>query len=164
MISVSIVTVSDRSFTGDREDRSGKEISLWAEEKGYRVMKMTIVPDEIESISEALRGMCEEGVDLVLTTGGTGCATRDVTPDATAMVVDRVTPGFGEVMRMRSLEVTSHAILSRATAGIKDRSLIINLPGSPKAVRECLGFIEKAIPHAVELIHDEVRDCGDPAG
>ncbi len=161
MIKVGVVTVSDRSFRGEREDLSGHEIKSWADEKGYTVARESIVPDEFDAIVSELEDFSDDDIDLIVTTGGTGCATRDVTPDATVKVVDRLAPGFGEVMRMRSLEVTPHAILSRATAGIRKRSLIINLPGSPKAVRECLEFIEEAIPHAVELIHDEVQDCGD---
>ncbi len=102
----------------------------------------------------------DQGINLILTTGGTGFAERDVTPEATLSVIDKNAPGFAEAMRMKSLEITPHAVLSRAVSGIRKRSLIINLPGSPRAVRENLSFIEKAIPHAVELLKGKVSDCG----
>ena len=120
----------------------------------------TIVPDEIPDIKKSLLDFAGQGLDLILTTGGTGFAPRDVTPEATREVIDREAPGFAEAMRAKSLEITPHAVLSRAVSGICKQSLIINLPGSPKAVRENLGFIEKAIPHAVMLLRNEVKDCG----
>ena len=159
-IRAGIITVSDRSSRGEREDISGPEIVKWAEHIDIEIAAETIVPDEIEDIKKSLLDFVEMGLDLILTTGGTGFAPRDVTPEATRAVIDRQAPGLAEAMRARSFEVTPHAILSRAVSGICKQSLIINLPGSPKAVRENLGFIEKAIPHAVMLLRDEVKDCG----
>jgi len=160
MISVGIITVSDRSSKGMREDLSGPAIRQWAEGKGYSVQNELIVPDEFEDIKEALRDLSDAGVNLILTTGGTGFAPRDVTPEATSAVIEKPAPGFAEIMRMKSSQVTHHAMLSRAVSGIRKQSLIINLPGSPKAVRENLGFIESAIPHAIELLQNKVADCG----
>jgi len=160
MVSVGIVTVSDRSSRGMRDDLSGPVIREWAEGKGYSVRREIIVPDELADIQKALVELSDAGIDLVLTTGGTGFAPRDVTPEATLGIVDKLAPGFPEVMRMRSFQITPHAMLSRAAAGIRKKCLIINLPGSPKAVRENLGFIESAIPHAIELLQSRVTDCG----
>jgi len=160
MISVGIITVSDRSSKGMREDLSGPAIRQWAEGKGYSVQNELIVPDEFEDIKKAFRDLSDAGVNLILTTGGTGFAPRDVTPEATSAVIEKPAPGFAEIMRMKSSQVTHHAMLSRAVSGIRKQSLIINLPGSPKAVRENLGFIESAIPHAIELLQNKVADCG----
>jgi molybdenum cofactor synthesis domain-containing protein len=139
---------------------SGPEIEKWCKNNGFRVEAIEIVADEKEEIKEKLIKMSDAGINLILTTGGTGFAPRDVTPEATSDVLERPSPGFAETMRSRSLEITDHAILSRAVSGIRKRSLIINLPGSPKAVRENLSFIEKAIPHAMGLLSDSVKDCG----
>lgn len=160
MIRVAIITVSDRSSRGEREDLSGPEIRKWALSMGFEIYKESIIPDEIEDIKKTLVKFSDENVELILTTGGTGFSRRDLTPEATISVIDRSAPGFAEVMRMRSLEITPHAMLSRAVSGIRKSSLIINLPGSPRAVKENLSFIEKAIPHAVELLRGEVTDCG----
>jgi molybdopterin adenylyltransferase len=160
MVTVAIITISDRSSQGKREDLSGPAIRSWAEARGYVVQKEIIVPDEFESIKKALADCSDSGTDLILTTGGTGFAARDVTPEATLAVIDKNVPGFAEVMRMKSLEITPHAMLSRAVSGIRKKSLIINMPGSPKAVRESLGFIERGIPHAIALLQAQVTDCG----
>lgn len=160
MITVGIITVSDRSSRNEREDLSGPEIRRWAQAKEYTVLKEAIVPDEIEDISQVLRDFSDEGIQVIFTTGGTGFAPRDVTPEATLAVLEKEAPGFTEAMRQKSMEITPHGMLSRARSGIRKKSLIINLPGSPKAVRENLGFIEKAIPHAVELLRGMVGDCG----
>ena len=160
MPSVGIITVSDRSSKGEREDLSGPEIRKWAEEKRYTVAVEAVVPDEYELIRNKIMEMSDNKLDLILTTGGTGFAPRDVTPEATLSVIDKTAPGFAETMRARSLAITDHAMLSRAASGIRKKSLIINLPGSPKAVRENLAFIEKAIPHAIDLLNSEVTDCG----
>jgi molybdenum cofactor synthesis domain-containing protein len=127
---------------------------------GFPVVSQKLVPDERKKIAEILRNLSDEGISLILTTGGTGMTDRDVTPEATGDVIDKEVPGFAETMRWRSLQVTDHAMLSRATSGIRKHSLIINLPGSPKAVRENLSFIEKAIPHALELIMKGSAECG----
>jgi len=160
MITVGIITVSDRSSQGKRDDLSGPAIRAWAEGRKYRVVEETVVPDEADEIKARLLSFSDAGISLILTTGGTGFAPRDVTPEATLSVIERQAPGFAEVMRARSMEITPHAMLSRAVSGIRGNSLIINLSGSPKAVREQLGFIEKAIPHAVELLMGGVTDCG----
>lgn len=160
MITVGIITVSDRSSRNEREDLSGPEIRKWAQAREYAVQKETVVPDEIEDIRNALIDFSDKGIQVIFTTGGTGFALRDVTPEATLAVIEKEAPGFAEAMRQRSLDITPHAMLSRARSGIRKQSLIINLPGSPKAVRENLGFIEKAIPHAVELLSGSVGDCG----
>ena len=159
-IRAGIITVSDRSSRGERTDVSGPEIVKWAEHMDIEILAETIVPDEVEDTKKSLLDFTKKGLDLILTTGGTGFAPRDVTPEATRAVIEREAPGFAEAMRTKSLEITPHAVLSRAVSGICGRSLIINLPGSPKAVRENLGFIEKAIPHAVMLLRNEVTDCG----
>jgi molybdopterin adenylyltransferase len=159
-ISVGIITVSDRSSLGVRQDLSGPAIRQWAEARGYTVTGETIVPDEFDTIAGAIIRMAEEGVNLIFTTGGTGFAPRDITPEATRSVIEREAPGFAELMRSRSLNITHRAVLSRAVSGLRKRSLIINLPGSPRAVTENLSFIEDAIPHAVELLKGEVTDCG----
>ncbi|MCP4136145.1 MAG: MogA/MoaB family molybdenum cofactor biosynthesis protein [bacterium] len=160
MITVGIITASDRSSRGEREDLSGPEIKKWALDKGFEIAEESIVPDDIEDMKNKLIEYSNSGINLILTTGGTGFAPRDITPEATLAVIEKNAPGFAEVMRMKSLEITPHAMLSRAVSGIRKSSLIINLPGSPKAVRENLGFIEKAIPHALDLLKDSVSDCG----
>lgn len=160
MATAGIITVSDRSSAGQRADLSGPEIKKWALAMNLVVADEKIVPDDFEAIKNILIEMSDKNIDLILTTGGTGFAPRDVTPEATASVIDRPAPGFAEVMRARSLAVTDRAMLSRAVSGIRKKSLIINLPGSPKAVRENLGFIEKAIHHAIELLNSMVTDCG----
>ncbi len=160
MITVGIITVSDRSSRGEREDLSGPEIKKWAEDKGYSVLELIIVPDDIEEIKKSIIELSDKKINIILTTGGTGFAPRDVTPEATKAVIDKETPGIPEVMRAMSHKITNRAMLSRAAAGIRGNSLIVNLPGSPKAVRENLGFIEEALPHAVELLMSQVSDCG----
>ena len=160
-IKIGIITVSDRSSRGEREDLSGPEIKKWCDKMGYTVSEELIIPDEIEIIRNSLIKLSDKSYDLILTTGGTGFAPRDVTPEATRAVIEREAPGFAEVMRMRSLQVTPHAMLSRAVSGIRGKTLIINLPGSPKGARENLEFIESAIPHALKLLRNEVKDCAE---
>lgn len=160
-IKIGIITVSDRSSRGEREDLSGPEIKKWCDKMGYSVSEELIIPDEIEEIKKSLIALTDKTLDLVVTTGGTGFAPRDVTPEATRAVIEREAPGFAEVMRMRSLQITPHAMLSRAVSGIRKSTLIINLPGSPKGARENLEFIESAIPHALKLLRNEVKDCAE---
>jgi molybdenum cofactor synthesis domain-containing protein len=151
---VGILTISDRSWRGEADDLSGPVIAeIVRSELNGTVTHRQVVPDEHSMIAEMLRTWCDDArLDLVLTTGGTGFATRDVTPEATHSVIDRPAPGFAEAMRAASLRVTPHAMLSRAVAGIRGRTLIVNLPGSPKAGRENLEVILPALPHAVELL------------
>ncbi|MCG0274952.1 MAG: molybdopterin-binding protein [Thermosediminibacteraceae bacterium] len=160
LIRVGILTASDRGARGEREDKSGKVIEEMIETINGRVEEYAVVPDDLEAIKSSLIAMCEKGLDLVLTTGGTGLSPRDNTPEATLAVVEKVVPGIAEAMRYKSLEKTPHAMLSRGLAGIRGKTLIINLPGSPKAVRENLEVVLPAIPHAVELLNGGVRDCG----
>ncbi len=156
VIRVGVLTVSDRSARGEREDASGPLLAQLAREQlGAEVTHTAIVPDERAAIAAILRRWAdEERLDLVLTTGGTGFAPRDVTPEATRDVIERETPGLTEAMRAASLRVTPHAMLSRAVAGIRGRCLIVNLPGSPTAVRENLATILPALPHGLELLQE----------
>lgn len=151
---VGILTVSDRGYQGEYRDLSGPAIrALVTERLGASVELEAIVPDEREIIAGTLMVWADEvGLDLVLTTGGTGFAPRDVTPEATLDITTREAPGLAEAMRAVSLTITPHAMLSRAVAGIRGRTLVVNLPGSPKAVRENLEVILPALPHAVELM------------
>jgi len=155
-----ILTVSDRGARGERADLSGQEISRIVEAAGMAVVKRRIVPDEKEAIGRTLLEWCDNGeVDLLLTTGGTGVSPRDVTPDATREVVEREIPGMAEAMRRQSSNLTPHAMISRAVAGIRGRTLIVNLPGSPKGARENLLVLMDALPHAIEKIKGDERDC-----
>ena len=159
MIKVGVLTVSDKGSRGEREDLSGPLIEELIREIDGEVQVYRIVPDDRETISSNLVEMADtEQVDLILTTGGTGVAKRDVTPEATKDVIEKEVPGMGEVMRMKSLEITDWAMLSRMTAGTRGETLIINLPGSPKAVRECLGWVMQVIPHAVGLLRGKIGD------
>ena len=163
MIRVGILTMSDKASRGEREDLSGKVIEEMVARIEGRVDVYRILPDERKEIERALIELADsQELDLILTTGGTGLAARDVTPEATRSVIDRDVPGFGELIRARSFEITPAGILSRMTAGIRSRTLIINLPGSPKAVRECLEWIMPSIPHAVELLRGDVGDHERP--
>lgn len=151
---VGVLTVSDSAWSGAAADRSGPLIcALVVEHLGGSIVRQAVLPDERVLLEETLRQWCDSGgLDLLLTTGGTGFAPRDITPEATQAVLDRPAPGFAEAMRAASRRVTPHAMLSRAVSGIRQQTLIINLPGSPKAVRENLAEILPALPHAVELL------------
>ncbi|MBJ6750129.1 MogA/MoaB family molybdenum cofactor biosynthesis protein [Geomonas anaerohicana] len=158
-----ILTLSDRCSTGERADGSGPALRTWLEERGVTVACTDVIPDEGALISAKLTEWADSGLyDLILTTGGTGVSPRDVTPEATERVVERLLPGFGEVMRMESLKKTPHAIISRAVAGIRKNSLIINLPGSPKGATENIGFVWAAVPHAVAKLQGDPEECGTP--
>jgi molybdenum cofactor synthesis domain-containing protein len=157
---IAILTISDRGYRHEREDSSGPAIFTWLKDNGYCSTESALLPDETEMISSQLRRWADSGLyDLILTTGGTGVSPRDITPEATLAVLDRTLPGFGELMRMKSLEKTPMAIISRALAGIRRECLIINLPGSPKAAIENLAVVWPAVPHAVEKIQGDQRDC-----
>ncbi len=156
---VGVLTVSDKGSRGEREDLSGPAISELVATIGAEVVRYRVVPDEREQIAAVLTSWADdEGLDLVLSTGGTGLAPRDVTPEATLAVIDRVVPGLAEAMRAESLKKTPLGMLSRAVAGVRGRTLIVNLPGSPRAVRECLAAILPALPHAVLTIKGLVGD------
>ena len=159
MFNTAILTISDKSWQGERDDKSGQVIRDMLSLGNGSVVKYEIIPDEVDIIAAKLAEWADGGsVDIILTTGGTGLAQRDVTPEATLSVVDKVAPGFGEAMRAKTSKVTSSAILSRAVAGVRSRCLIVNLPGSPRAVRECLEVILPVIPHAIEIIKGEVTE------
>jgi molybdopterin adenylyltransferase len=158
MITVAVLTLSDKASKGEREDLSGPLIEEILKEIGAEVKYYEILPDEKEPIKEKLIEYSRK-VDLILTTGGTGLSPRDVTPEATLEVIDRQVPGIAEAMRSEGLEKTRRAMLSRAVAGVKGNSLIINLPGSPKAVRENLAVILDVIPHAIEKIKGDPSEC-----
>ena len=152
----SILTVSDRSSRGERPDASGPALAELVRAQGWRVVKQEIVADELEAIKAIFSEWCDSGeIDVLLATGGTGFAPRDVTPEATRAVVERLTPGLDEAMRVASLQVTPHAMLSRAVSGVRRRTLIVNLPGSPKGATENLQVILPALEHAVHLLRDE---------
>lgn len=160
-ISAGVITISDKGFRGEREDLSGLEIVNALEGLGIKVNHTKIIPDETELIRLALLDYADnKQLDLILTTGGTGVSPRDVTPDATLQVIDKEVPGMAEAMRRESAAITPHAMISRAVAGIRGRSLIINLPGSPRGVRENLAVVLPALRHAVEKIKGDESDCG----
>lgn len=153
---IAILTVSDRGASGEYEDRSGPLLAqMVGERTGWEIALQRIVPDDLDLIANTLRQWCAAGVNLILTSGGTGFAPRDVTPEATRAVIERETPGIAEALRAESLKVTRHAMLSRGVAGIRGRTLIVNLPGSPKAVRENMEVLLPVLPHALALLAEE---------
>jgi molybdopterin adenylyltransferase len=159
MIKIGILTISDKGSKGQREDKSGQVIRDSVATMNGRVVKYEIVPDDKEAIAARLCDWSDSGeVDVILTTGGTGLGKRDVTPEATLAVIEREAPGIAEAMRVKSLEKTPTAMLSRAVAGQRGQCLIINLPGSTKAVRECLEVVMPVLQHAVEIIRGEVTE------
>ena len=156
---VGIITVSDRASRGEYEDLGGPAVRKVAEEWGWTVTAEAIVPDDIVGIQVAIRSFSAQGCGLVLTTGGTGIAEKDVTPEAIRAIMRVEIPGFGELMRLRSLELTPNAILSRCLAAVVDQSLVIALPGKPQGAVDCLGFVKAAIPHAAKLAHKVPTSC-----
>ncbi len=159
MLTIGILTVSDKGARGQRYDESGQTIRDIFSDLGSDIAGYEIVPDEMDVIRRKLAEWADnKETDVIITTGGTGLGERDVTPEATIAVVDRVVPGLAEAMRAASLSKTPMAMLSRATAGVRGKCLIINLPGSPKAVRECLEVVLPAIPHAVDIIKGVVTE------
>lgn len=158
-IQVGIVTVSDRASAGEYEDHGGPAVRSACEEYGWPVRAEAVIPDDLEQIQRTIRAFSSQGCGLILTTGGTGVDIRDVTPEAIRGIMRVEIPGFGEAMRMRSLEITPNAILSRSLAAMVDRSLVIALPGKPSGAVECLGFVKGAIPHSVKLAIGEPTSC-----
>jgi len=160
VIQAGVITVSDRGSRGEREDLSGREVENLLATMDIRVTATIIIPDEKDIIEETLKDFADnKGLDLIVTTGGTGVSPRDVTPDATLEIIDKQVPGMAEAMRQASLAVTPHAMISRAVAGIRGSSLIVNLPGSPRGVRENLAVVLPALSHAIEKIKGDDRDC-----
>jgi molybdopterin adenylyltransferase len=157
-----ILTISDRSSRGEREDKSGPALQEKILAFGWRVNQLDIIPDDLPAIQETLvRWVDSQGLDVILTTGGTGFSPRDVTPEATHAVIERPAPGLAEAMRAASLKITPHAMLSRAVAGVRGKTLIVNLPGSPTAALENLDVVVPVLPHAVQLLQeDEGAEAG----
>lgn len=161
-LKIGILTVSDRSSRGERADASGPALQEAVLEQGWEVVEQGIVPDDLAILKETLSLWADsERCDVILTTGGTGFSPRDVTPEATRAVIHREAPGLAEAMRGASLEITLHAMLSRAVAGIRGSTLIINLPGSPKAALENLSVVMPVLPHAVQLLHQDPQAEAD---
>jgi molybdenum cofactor synthesis domain-containing protein len=156
-----VLTISDTAAAGKREDLSGPEAKHTLEEAGFDVAEVEILPDERLQIEARLRGAADEGFRLVITSGGTGLSPRDVTPEATLAVIDREVPGIAELMRLESLKITPRAALSRAVSGIRQSTLIINLPGSVKGVRECLAAVRPILSHAVDVLKQSSLGCGE---
>ena len=160
MIQVGVITASDKGSRGEREDLSGPTLATLVQEIGGQVVEYVVLPDDQLLLEDTMRLWADErSLDLILTTGGTGFSMRDVTPEATLAVADRMVPGIAEVMRMESLKVTPKAMLSRAIAVLRKRTLIINMPGSPKAVRECFAAIAPALPHGIQILKGEASEC-----
>ena len=161
MIKVGILTISDKGSKGEREDLSGKVIEELVKKINGEVKYYQIIPDEKDIIQEELiKAVDKLHLDLILTTGGTGLAKRDVTPDATLEVIEKEVSGISEIIRSESFKKTNRAILSRGVAGIRKESLIINLPGSPKGVRESLKIVLEALPHGIEILKGQAAECG----
>lgn len=160
MYRAAVLTVSDRSFRGERPDAGGPLVAEILKNAGYEIVSITIVPDEQADIEAALCQIADQNAaELLVTTGGTGFAPRDVTPEATLAVCDRLTPGIPEAMRYASLQITPRAMLSRAQAGIRGGTLIVNLPGSPKAAKENLEAVLPALSHGLEMLSGKQSDC-----
>jgi molybdenum cofactor synthesis domain-containing protein len=164
MLRTAIITLSDKGAKGEREDESGAAIREMVASIGAEVRHYAVLPDDRPRIAAELARLADSGaIDLILTTGGTGVAPRDVTPEATREVIDRELPGMAEAMRAESCKKTPHAMISRAVAGIRKQTLIVNLPGSPRAVRENLSVVLPALRHAVEKVQGDPSDCARPA-
>ena len=158
--SARVITVSDRSFRGERTDAGGPAVAVLLRDAGYAVDKIVIVPDEVAQIEQALREAAQDAVALCVTTGGTGFAPRDVTPEATVAVCEKLVPGIPEAMRAASMRITPRAMLSRAQAGILERTLIVNLPGSPKGAQENLAAVLPTLAHGLAMLTgDGPTDC-----
>lgn len=161
MFKIAVITLSDSGFKGEREDKSGNEIKKIVNPLG-KIVHYEILPDDMELISEKLAYICDNNIaDLIITTGGTGFTDRDVTPEATKRIIEREVPGISEYIRLKGSEKSPHAILSRGISGIRKKTLIINLPGSVKGVKESLDFIIPVLPHALEKLKGDTKPCGD---
>jgi molybdopterin adenylyltransferase len=155
-IRIGIITVSDRSSQGERPDESGPALVNAVLSQGWQVLRTAILPDEFNQLSATLADWADSGdMDLILTTGGTGFSPRDITPEATIATVQRLAPGIAEALRIASLQITPHGMLSRAVAGIRQHTLIVNLPGSPKGAVENLSVLIPVLPHAVQLLRED---------
>lgn len=160
MFNAGIITVSDKGSQGKRQDLSGPAIAEMLAGAGIEIKQTLIIPDEVEQIQKTIIQFADvEKLDVILTTGGTGVSPRDLTPDATLKVLDKEVPGMAEAMRLASMKITPHAMISRAVAGIRGRCLIINLPGSPKGAKENLAAVLPALQHAIEKIKGDDHDC-----
>lgn len=160
MINTAILTISDKGSRGEREDGTGEALRNLLEESDYKIVYYKIIPDEIDEIVEELIKASDElKVDLILTNGGTGFSKRDVTPEATLKVIHKQVPGIPEAMRMKSLQITPKAMLSRALSGIRNRTLIINLPGSPKGAVENLQVVMPGLGHGIDILKGEASEC-----
>ncbi|HSQ33966.1 MAG TPA: MogA/MoaB family molybdenum cofactor biosynthesis protein [Peptostreptococcaceae bacterium] len=160
MFKVGIITSSDKGSVGEREDKSGELIKDIVTHKGYEVVRYIVLPDEKEQLEKEMIYMADElCIDLILTTGGTGFSKRDVTPEATLNVVNRLAPGISEAMRYYSLTITKRAMLSRGVSGIRNNTLIVNMPGSPKAVKESLEYVIDSMHHGLEILTGKASDC-----
>ncbi|MCI6693560.1 MAG: MogA/MoaB family molybdenum cofactor biosynthesis protein [Clostridium sp.] len=160
MYTVGIITSSDKGYAGEREDKSGAVIKRIMDEKGLKVERQIVLPDEKEMLKKEFIYMSDElNLNLVLSTGGTGFSKRDITPEATKEVIERETPGISEAIRMLSLEITKRAMLSRAVSGIRGNTLIVNLPGSPKACEEALDFILDELIHGLGILLGTEKEC-----
>jgi molybdopterin adenylyltransferase len=158
-IHVGVITISDRASRGQYDDLGGPALKKAASSYGWKVLTDTLVPDEKRDIQRAIREQINTGCHLILTTGGTGVALRDVTPEAVREIAVRELPGFGEIMRIESMKITKNAILSRNLAAIVEKNLVICLPGKPSGAVECLGFVAGAIPHCIEVLQEVPTSC-----
>lgn len=158
-IQTGLITISDRASKGLYDDLGGPALKKGAENRGWKVLAENLVPDEKQEIQRAVREQINQGCHLILTTGGTGVALRDVTPEAVREIATRELPGFGEIMRMESMKITPNAILSRNLAVVVEKTLVICLPGKPSGALECLGFVGDAIPHCVEVLQEVPTGC-----
>ena len=160
MFTVGIITSSDKGYRGEREDKSGQVIEEIVSQNGFKVIKKVVLPDEKDLLEKEMINMCDNlNVKLLLTTGGTGFSKRDITPEATKSVIEREALGIVEAIRFYSLQITKRAMLSRATSGIRQNTLIINLPGSPKACKEALDFVLDDVKHGIEILLGEAKEC-----
>lgn len=163
MLRVGVITASDKGSRGEREDLSGALLKELVKDIDGEVVEYRVLPDEQHLLAQLMKEWADDlSLDLILTTGGTGFSLRDVTPEATKEIADRMVPGIAEVMRYESLKVTPKAMLSRATSALRKRTLIINMPGSPKAVKECWQAIAPALPHGIQILKGEASECAAP--